>query len=894
MKHWSRFVCVVVLLVVGFPAAAETISADLLIVGGGESACAAAVQAARLGVKRIVLVNDINWLGGQFSAEAVGAVDEWTTVRGKRVNFPRSGLFLEVIQRIRALNSRKFGVASPGNAVCASETIEPAEAARIFEELLAPYADAGSKQIRILRPWEPVRVEVEKNRVTAVEFAHPDGSRKSLTVRAKLTVDCSDWGDVIRLSGAKYSAGPDERSRFGEPGAPEKVTEAERAEMNPISYCLVVRETGRDSTIPRPADYDSRSFAAMDKTIPFVDSSYPEGIYSVANQSVYTHRRLVDRRHNGFAPGTEKVLLNWPVQDYPLFSLPKSVAEALEATELGASKKNIVNMTPAQRRIVFDGAKQHALGMFYHLQTVVHDRVGDYPESFRYMELTDEFGTADRLPPKVYVREGLRLEALYMLREQDIRAADRQPRWASAMVPDAVFGFQFNIDFHPTRRKFLDGGDAAGPWQFIHTASRNWHTDTDRAMFPLRGLVPVERDGLLGGGKNIGMSSVVSAALRLHGQMMHVGQAAGTVAWIALRDGVEPRAVATNFGRVREVQQRLVRGCGGPGVLLWPWHDLAPDDAHFEAANLLAVRGIWQADEDSLDFSPWKIVTQRELEPTLARLWAVLPDAKIISDSDVPTEADATWGWLYQRLTALGLPASEGLRKQGALPLTRAECVRHLWNVLQQMGERHPSSPGYLTPGHDSDGDGIPDLDDPLPFVPGRGRIAPAHRTDRDGEPDPLPGGTNGLRQFHFTDKSAPEISGFQNDFGLLFDGQRGFGWRRDLSASNRRRPGVVGEWRASFIFTRTHDVWECLVPDGRYRVTVCVGDATNPQPGQNVTVEGVPALRDETTGAGEFAEKTVDVEVADGRLTIEIGREDATGNTCLNWLRFQPLPAKQ
>lgn len=39
---------------------AETIETDLLIVGGNESACAAAVQAARLGVKRIVLVNDID------------------------------------------------------------------------------------------------------------------------------------------------------------------------------------------------------------------------------------------------------------------------------------------------------------------------------------------------------------------------------------------------------------------------------------------------------------------------------------------------------------------------------------------------------------------------------------------------------------------------------------------------------------------------------------------------------------------------------------------------------------------------------------------------------------------------------------------------------------------
>src|SRR5579862_7729178 len=81
-------------------AAAEPIDCDLLVVGGNESAVAAAVQAARLGVRRVVLVNDIDWLGGQFSAEGVGAVDEWTTVAGKRTEFPRSGMFLEVVQAI--------------------------------------------------------------------------------------------------------------------------------------------------------------------------------------------------------------------------------------------------------------------------------------------------------------------------------------------------------------------------------------------------------------------------------------------------------------------------------------------------------------------------------------------------------------------------------------------------------------------------------------------------------------------------------------------------------------------------------------------------------------------------------------------------------------------------
>ncbi len=84
--------------------------------------------------------------------------------------------------------------------------------------------------------------------------------------------------------------------------------------------------------------------------------------------------------------------------------------------------------------------------------------------------------------------------------------------------------------------------------------------------------------------------------------------------------------------------------------------------------------------------------------------------------TDFVAESPATWGTLYEGLSALGVTASKGLLQQKSLPLTRSECVRHLWTALQQAGEWQPSSAGYLTPSHDSDGDGIPDLDDALPF----------------------------------------------------------------------------------------------------------------------------------------------------------------------------------
>ena len=731
---------------------------DLLIVGGDEAGCAAAVQAARLGVERVLLVQDIEWLGGQFSSQGVGPLDEWTIVRGKRVSFPRSGPFLEIVERIRRHNRLIYGHASPGNAWCGTETIEPAAAARIFEEWLEPETRSG--RLEILRGWEPESVETASGRVEAVVFRRIDGTGERLRVAARLTIDSSDWGDVIRLSGAAYHAGPDSRERFGEPSAPERVDAADRQEMNPISWCPVLRETEEDAVVPRPPRYDPRAFENTDRTPVWRDWDGSGGIYNPAGWCIYTHRRMVDRRNLGLAPGTEVVVLNWPAHGYPLRDLPAHVAAALEATEPGASLKNIVELDPAQRRIIYEDAKQRALEFLHHLQTVGHDREPEAPTSFRRFRLTEEFGTPDRLPPKPYQREGLRLDALYMLREQDVRAPSHEPLWAPSMVPDGVFGYQFNIDFHHTRRRYLDGDEGReGPWTSHHHGPRDWSGHTHRAMLPLRSLVPAETDGLLGGSKNLGITSMVQSSLRLHGQMMHAGTASATVAWLCLREGIEPREVAASPRHWREVQRRLVRGAGGPGVLLWPWHDLAPDDPHFEAANLLPLAGVWRPDEDSLFFEAWRVVTRGELAATLARLvralpgapeWPELPEEPAYADlpAEDPrralVESMVAWGdfgpqdalfrpeapadlpTLHRWLAALRLPASPTLLAEQpgkSMALTRAEAVEALYRVLRERGEWLESEDfeGFLEPGNDADGDGVPDLDDPLPLGGGQG-----------------------------------------------------------------------------------------------------------------------------------------------------------------------------
>ena len=96
-------------------AAERFIETDLLIVGGSDSATPAAAQAARMGVRRIVIVNDIEWFGGQWGPAGLSSIDELVPYRGRNQFFPRTGMLLELVRTIRDYNRKQFGQPYPGS-----------------------------------------------------------------------------------------------------------------------------------------------------------------------------------------------------------------------------------------------------------------------------------------------------------------------------------------------------------------------------------------------------------------------------------------------------------------------------------------------------------------------------------------------------------------------------------------------------------------------------------------------------------------------------------------------------------------------------------------------------------------------------------------------------------
>ena len=96
-------------------------------------------------------------------------------------------------------------------------------------------------------------------------------------------------------------------------------------------------------------------------------------------------------------------------------------------------------------------------------------------------------------------------------------------------------------------------------------------------------LLPKEVDGLIVAEKSISVSNIVNGSTRLQPVVLQIGEAAGIVAALAVKQGIEPREVA-----VRDVQREVLAG----GGYLLPFLDLPATDPHFCAIQRVGVTGI--------------------------------------------------------------------------------------------------------------------------------------------------------------------------------------------------------------------------------------------------------------------------------------------------------------
>ncbi len=179
----------------------QQISTDVLVVGGGTGGTAAAIQAARRGVKTI-LVSEFNWLGGMLTSAGVCAPD------GNELAAWQTGLFAAYLQELK--KKQPVGL---DNAWVSLFTYHPRIGAEIFTDWVKQIPN-----LKWISGYEPLAVSKRGNKITAVEFS-------DFIIEAKIIIDGTELGDLLALADVPFRWGWELQSEFNELSAPVEHSE---------------------------------------------------------------------------------------------------------------------------------------------------------------------------------------------------------------------------------------------------------------------------------------------------------------------------------------------------------------------------------------------------------------------------------------------------------------------------------------------------------------------------------------------------------------------------------------------------------------------------------------------------------------------------------------------
>ena len=181
-------------------AATTYLYTDVLVAGGTASGTTAAIQAARSGV-HVVMIESSLWLGGMLTSAGVSATD------GNHL-LP-SGLWGE----FRSNLYDYYGGSEAVHTGWVSYTqFEPHVGNQIFSSMV----DQEDRIISI-HGYHVIKCLMSDLRLQGAIFIN-DSATDTLVIRAKITIDATEAGDVMAMAGCRYFIGQDSKSITGELG----------------------------------------------------------------------------------------------------------------------------------------------------------------------------------------------------------------------------------------------------------------------------------------------------------------------------------------------------------------------------------------------------------------------------------------------------------------------------------------------------------------------------------------------------------------------------------------------------------------------------------------------------------------------------------------------------
>ncbi len=522
---------------------------DVLIVGGGASGTTAGIQASRLGASTLI-VEEHEWLGGMLTSAGVSAVDG-------NYNLP-AGIFGEFRGR---LAEHYGGLDSLITGWVSNVLFEPSVGNRIFHEMAAEEEN--------LEIWKnTVVLDVDKSGELWKVKVLCDGQEK--TVRAKRLIDATELGDIAKICGVGYDIGMESREVTGEDIAPEQANNI----VQDITYVAVLKDYGRDVSIPEPEGYDPKEFGGCCANPWCTNPKEPHRVWSMEMMMTY-----------GKLPN-EKYMINWPIEGNDYYV-------------------NLIEMTPEEREEALKGAKDFTMKFLYFMQ-----------HELGYTNLglaDDEFPTEDLLPFIPYHRESRRIHGLVRFTVNHVTEPFEQ---TEPLYRTGIAVGDYPVDHHHTR---YQGYEALPDLYFHPIPSFN---------LPLGTLIPKDVDGLIVAEKSISVSNIINGSTRLQPVVVQIGQAAGALAALSVLEGVPVEDVP-----VRLVQNVILEA----GGYLLPYLDVPLGDPKFVPYQRIGSTGILKGVGKNVGWSnqTWFRADDELLMSELEGISEIYPVSVTMSDEKV-------------------------------------------------------------------------------------------------------------------------------------------------------------------------------------------------------------------------------------------------------------------
>jgi len=545
---------------------------DVVVAGAGTGGWAAAVQAARMGAK-VLLLEETDWIGGQMCAAAVTSMDEGG-IWGKNPVRER-GIYREFHESV--VNHYYTQDKDPFCAYHFNRQSEGGYEPRIARGVLYGLIQE-TRQRRLPDGRQPVldlcvrtkviAVEKQENAVRGVRVEEwTESGPRAKAIKCGVLVDATEYGDVLPLAGARYRIGISTSDKLVATSPLQEHTWVgvirEYPGGVPEHLKIKIPPPGFELMEKRFKNYRLDGVRTIGK-----ETKKAKGEKQPRHWSVYVDwRGMADSARNIIGEPTEQ----WHTRcglnggnDYPVTAATIEDLQQRYRDEGGGINKTL--------GIIY--WFQHTLGLPW---AVAEDEGYYSPLNAQLMRARgvrqDLIPIAARLPQHPYVRECRRMIGMETIRGVDIYTRDRGKE-NGRHWPDAVAINDYSIDLHGTRDQIETDLDET-----------NYVNATGPFQIPFGVFIPEQIDGLLPAEKNFSQSRLVNGATRLQPSTMLTGQAVGAMAALSVTKKVPVRQL-----NIIDVQTALLAS-GDTLVSRW-YSDVTWGTPLWRATQLLALYGI--------------------------------------------------------------------------------------------------------------------------------------------------------------------------------------------------------------------------------------------------------------------------------------------------------------